>query len=335
MWLLTALLLWVPAGEQITDLAKPVITLQPPWVNIFPKESVTLSCEEPHLRRDSSTRWFLNGTAIPTSTASYSITAASVNDTGEYKCQRGDSSLSDPVQLEVRRDWLLLQVSSRVITEGKPVALRCHEWNNMQVYNVLFYHNGKTLKFYHWNSEFTILKTNLSHNGIYHCSGKGKTLFTSAGVSITVKELFPAPVLRASLPLLEGNPVNLSCETRVHPHSPLVQLYFSFYVASKALSNRTMSSDYHIPNAKPEDSGFYWCEAATEDGNVIKHSPVLELRVLDSPPPTSIWFHVLFYLAMGIIFLVDTVFYVLIYKKLQRKKKWSLEIPLESGLGRR
>lgn len=95
-------------------------------------------------------------------------------------------------------------------------------------------------------------------------------------------ELFPAPVLRASssLPLLEGSPVNLSCETRVHPDSPVVQLYFSFYVASKALRTRATSSEYQIPTAKTGDSGSYWCEAATEDGNVIKHSPVLELQVL-------------------------------------------------------
>lgn len=84
-------------------------------------------------------------------------------------------------------------------------------------------------------------------------------------------------VLRASSPspLLEEEPVNLSCET-----SSLVPLYFSFYVANKILVNRTTSSDYQILTANREDSGPYWCEAATEDGNVIKHSPALELPVL-------------------------------------------------------
>lgn len=95
-------------------------------------------------------------------------------------------------------------------------------------------------------------------------------------------ELFPVPVLRASpsSPLLEGNPVTLSCETRVLPHSPPVQLYFSFYVANKTLLSRNTSSDYQILTAKREDSGPYWCEAATEDGNIIRHSPELELQVL-------------------------------------------------------
>lgn len=84
-------------------------------------------------------------------------------------------------------DWLLLQVSSRIFTEGEPLALRCHGWKNKLVYNVLFYRDGKAFKFSPRDSEFTILKTNLSHSGVYHCSGMGRHRFVSAGVSITVK----------------------------------------------------------------------------------------------------------------------------------------------------
>uniref|UniRef100_A0A452T9Y0 High affinity immunoglobulin gamma Fc receptor I n=1 Tax=Ursus maritimus TaxID=29073 RepID=A0A452T9Y0_URSMA len=332
MWLLTALLLWVPAGAQM-DPAKAVITLQPPWVNIFQEEHVTLWCEGPHLPGNNSTQWFLNGTAIQTLTPRHRIAAASVNDSGEYRCQTGFSVPSDPVQLEVHRDWLLLQVSSRVITEGEPLTLRCHGWNNKLVYNVLFYQNGKVLKFSIQNSEFTILKTNLSHNGIYHCSGMGKQRFESAGVPITVKELFPAPVLKASLssPIREGQLVNLSCETKLLLERPGLRLYFSFYMGSKTLLSRNTSSEYQIQTAEREDSGLYWCEATTEDGNVIKRSPELELQVLGLQIQTRVWFHVLFYMAVGMLFLVDTIFCMIIYKELPRKKKWNLEISLDSG----
>lgn len=82
-------------------------------------------------------------------------------------------------------DWLLLQVSSRVVIEGRPLALRCHAWENKKVLKILFYHNNKTIKFSHSNPEFTIPKTNLSHSGIYHC--EGNKYFTSAGISVTVK----------------------------------------------------------------------------------------------------------------------------------------------------
>ncbi|XP_034845985.1 high affinity immunoglobulin gamma Fc receptor IB-like [Mirounga leonina] len=102
MWLVTALLLWVPAGAQ-TDPTKAVITLQPPWVSVFQEENVTLWCEGPHLPGDTSAQWFLNGTAIQTLTPRHRIAAASVSDNGEYRCQTGLSVPSDPVQLEVHR----------------------------------------------------------------------------------------------------------------------------------------------------------------------------------------------------------------------------------------
>lgn len=117
-------------------------------------------------------------------------------------------------------------------------------------------------------------------------------------------ELFPAPVLRASLsfPILEGNLVNLSCETKLLPQRPGLQLYFSFFMGSKTLMSRNTSSSYQMLTAKKEDSGLYWCEAATEDGKVIKRSTELELQVLgewgrwqmtgtwrDAPFPPGAW----------------------------------------------
>ncbi|KAK2084184.1 putative high affinity immunoglobulin gamma Fc receptor IB [Saguinus oedipus] len=108
MWFLTVLLLWVPVDGQVVGPTKAVITLQPPWVSVFQEETVTLQCVGLHVPGNSATQWFLNGTATQTSTPSYSITSASFNDSGEYRCQTGRSVLSDPVQLEVHRgkyDW--------------------------------------------------------------------------------------------------------------------------------------------------------------------------------------------------------------------------------------
>nr|XP_019595423.1 PREDICTED: high affinity immunoglobulin gamma Fc receptor I-like isoform X2 [Rhinolophus sinicus] len=336
MWLLTALLLWVPVGGQM-DPPKAVITLQPPWVNIFQMESVTFWCEGPRLPEDNSTQWLVNGTAIRTLTPSYRIASASFSDTGEYRCQTGLSMASDPVQLEIHKDWVLLQVSSRVVTEGKPLALRCHGWNNNKLSNMFFYQNRKIFKFSSWDSEFTILRTNMNHNGIYHCSSQIQNYFISAGVSITIKELFPAPVLKASssFPLLEGDPVNLSCETKLSSQSPEVQLYYSFYVGNETLMNRTTSSEYQILTAKRDDPRLYRCEAVTEDGTIIRQSPELKLQVRGLQSPAHIWFRVAFSLAMGIIFLVNSVFCVIIYKELQKKKKWNLEIPMDSGQGKK
>ncbi|ELV10782.1 High affinity immunoglobulin gamma Fc receptor I [Tupaia chinensis] len=107
--------------------------------------------------------------------------------------------------------------------------------------------------------------------------------YMSAGVSVTVKELFTVPVLTASSPspFLEGSPVNLSCETKVLSQRPGVQLFFSFHVGSKTLRGRNTSSQYQMLTTSREDSGLYWCQAATQDGDIVKHSPELEVQVLE------------------------------------------------------
>ncbi|XP_006861759.1 PREDICTED: high affinity immunoglobulin gamma Fc receptor I-like [Chrysochloris asiatica] len=315
------------------DTTKAVITLSPPWINVFQEESVTLQCEGRSPPGDNSTQWFHNGSVIQTLTPRYSLNAATFSDGGEYRCKTGLSVLSDPIQLKIHRDWLLLQVSGQVFTEGDHLSLRCHGWKNSRLSKVIFYQNGKAFNFSHFNPNISISKTSLDHNGIYHCSVKGRQQYTSAGVHIIVKELFPAPVLKASLsfPLLEGNPVNLSCETKLLSQRPDLKLYFSFYVGNKILKDKNTSSEYQIPTAKREDSGLYWCEAATEDQNIIKRSPDLELQVVGPQSSSiSVWFHVFFCLAVGIIFLVDTFLFVITWKELQRMKKWNLEISLAS-----
>ncbi|XP_076789074.1 high affinity immunoglobulin gamma Fc receptor I [Arvicanthis niloticus] len=305
MWLLTTWLLWAPVGGQVVNATKAEITLRPPWLSIFLKENVTLSCKAPHLPGNSSTQWFINDTAILVSTPTYSIQGASFKDSGEYKCQIGPSMPSDPVQLEIHNAWVILQVSRRVLAEGEPLFLKCHGWKTKVMSKVVFFRNGKTLR-YVQQSELDITRTTLNDNGIYYCLGTGRRhRYKSADVSITVKELFATPVLRVSLPspYPEGSQVNLTCETTLFLPSPGLQLYFSFYMGSEILEEKTIASEYHIPSMQRKDSGLYSCEVFTEGKTVLKRSPELRLRVLGAHSSAPVWFHILFYLSVGVLFL--------------------------------
>ncbi|XP_033621576.1 Fc receptor-like A isoform X2 [Fukomys damarensis] len=100
-------------------------------------------------------------------------------------------------------------------------------------------------------------------------------------------ERFPAPVLRASPSAEphEGSPVTLSCQTKLSPQRSATRLFFSFYKDGKKVRSRDLSSEFQILTASLEHSGSYWCEAATEDSQVWKLSPRLEVRV--QGPSTS------------------------------------------------
>uniref|UniRef100_A0A8C5WAW6 Fc receptor like A n=1 Tax=Microcebus murinus TaxID=30608 RepID=A0A8C5WAW6_MICMU len=95
-------------------------------------------------------------------------------------------------------------------------------------------------------------------------------------------ELFLAPVLRAtpSAELQGGGPVTLSCQTKLPLQRSTARLLFSFYKDGRTVRSWGLSSEFQIPAASEEHSGSYWCEAATEDNQVWKQSPQLEIKVL-------------------------------------------------------
>uniref|UniRef100_A0A8C9HYV9 Fc receptor like A n=1 Tax=Piliocolobus tephrosceles TaxID=591936 RepID=A0A8C9HYV9_9PRIM len=100
-------------------------------------------------------------------------------------------------------------------------------------------------------------------------------------------ELFPAPILRA-IPSAEpqaGGPMTLSCQTKLPLQRSAARLLFSFYKNGRTVQSRGVSSEFQIPTASEDHSGSYWCEAATEDNQVWKQSPQLEIRV--QGPPSS------------------------------------------------
>ncbi|XP_012584460.1 PREDICTED: low affinity immunoglobulin gamma Fc region receptor II-b isoform X2 [Condylura cristata] len=206
MLLWTALLFLAPAvGTR--DLPKAVVSLEPPWINVIREDAVTLKCHGASTPGDHSIQWFHNGSSIPTQVQRrYSFNARNT-DSGDYRCQTGQTSLSDPVHLGVFSDWLLLQTSSRVFQEGNPIMLRCHSWKNKPLIKITYFHNKKALKFFQQNLNFSIPHANLSHSGEYYCTGFiGRTSYTSESVAIVIQKSksSSASVMQIIVALLSG-----------------------------------------------------------------------------------------------------------------------------------
>ncbi|XP_073903749.1 low affinity immunoglobulin gamma Fc region receptor III isoform X2 [Castor canadensis] len=189
-WLLQPLiilLLFFSADRQIA-LPKAVVKLEPPWIQVLQEDSVTLRCQGSHDLLNHSTQWFHNGSPIPTQVQPSYEFKAKINDSGEYRCQMIQTSLSDPVHLGVISDWLLLQTPQLVFQEGETILLRCHSWRNNLLNKIIFYQNGKSKKFSHFSGNLSIPKANHSHSGDYYCKANiGKTSYTSQSVTITVQ----------------------------------------------------------------------------------------------------------------------------------------------------
>ncbi|XP_006142292.1 low affinity immunoglobulin gamma Fc region receptor II-b isoform X2 [Tupaia chinensis] len=193
----TAVLFLAPVAGT-TELPKAVVKLEPPWIHVLQGDTVTLQCQGAHAPGDTSTQWFYNGSSIPSQDQPHYRFKAQSNDSGEFRCQMGQTSLSDPVHLEVFSGWLLLQTPRLVFQEGEAIVLRCHSWKNLRLLKVTFFHNGQAKWFSHANSNFSIPQANRSHSGDYHCRGFiGQTAYLSRPVTITVQGSNPsdAPLL--------------------------------------------------------------------------------------------------------------------------------------------
>ncbi|XP_077853292.1 low affinity immunoglobulin gamma Fc region receptor II-b isoform X5 [Macaca mulatta] len=177
---------------------KAVLKLEPPWINVLREDSVTLTCGGAHSPDSDSTQWFHNGNLIPTHTQPSYRFKANNNDSGEYRCQTGRTSLSDPVHLTVLSEWLALQTPHLEFREGETIMLRCHSWKDKPLIKVTFFQNGISKKFSHMNPNFSIPQANHSHSGDYHCTGNiGYTPYSSKPVTITVQ----VPSMGSSSPI--------------------------------------------------------------------------------------------------------------------------------------
>lgn len=203
-------------------------------------------------------------------------------------------TFSKPFHLIVSYDWLILQGPALPVFEGDPLVLRCQAWQDWPLTQVTFYRDGSALGPPGPHRDLSMGAAREADSGQYHCSavfrspGPGSPE-TAPPVAITVRELFPAPVLRAtpSAEAQEGDTVMLSCQTKLPLQRSTVLLLFSFHKDGQTVRGWDLSPELQIPAASEAHAGSYWCEATTEDNHVWKESLRLEVRVRGPPSPAT------------------------------------------------
>nr|XP_020833401.1 Fc receptor-like protein 6 isoform X2 [Phascolarctos cinereus] len=181
-----------------------------------------------------------------------------------------------------KSDWLILQAPYSVF-EGDAVILQCKGWRKAELSKVTFHKWRKPIYFTKENKPLSIKAANIEDRGQYSCSGymrNGNIHENSEPVILQVQELFPRPELRIknSTEAVSGSLTTLSCETQLTPQRSASRLYFSFYKDNSTIRSRDQSPEYCIPATIMAGAGFYWCVAATEDGQVQKQSLGLEIQ---------------------------------------------------------
>ncbi|XP_045697487.1 high affinity immunoglobulin epsilon receptor subunit alpha isoform X1 [Phyllostomus hastatus] len=182
------LLLFSPDGMSAVTW-KSMVSLNPPWNRIFRGENVTLTCNGNDSLEVNSTTWTHNNTVLVVTTSSLNIVNARFQNSGEYRCQNNNLIPSQPVYLKVFSDWLLLQSSAEVVLEGESFVIRCHGWMNRNVFKMIYYKNGKALKYWYEKHNLSITNATIADSGNYYCTGiLWQKNYTSDPLKITVKK---------------------------------------------------------------------------------------------------------------------------------------------------
>ncbi|XP_043308774.1 Fc receptor-like protein 4 isoform X1 [Cervus elaphus] len=279
------LVLAAPVSGPVATVHKSVISVQPPWTTVFRGERVNLTCNGFHFYAQEKLkgyRWF-SGKARPRETPGNTL---EVRDSGQYRCQAPGSLPSNPVHLIFSSASLILQVPYSVF-EGDELVLRCQKRGREKLAVVKYTWNQKIISGSDESLDLLIPKASLNNSGCYQCIAflENAYVLRASQANVQIQELFSRPKLEVtdSQPI-EGNPVNLTCGTRLPLERPDTPLRFGFFREDGAvISNWSGSPDLQITAMWREDSGSYWCGAETVTGGIRKRSLPLQIDVQRIP----------------------------------------------------
>ncbi|XP_059211550.1 Fc receptor-like protein 4 [Centropristis striata] len=178
------------------------LTVSPDRVQHFTSDSVSLSCE------GNSTEWrvkrFTDGSHLRDCSISSwgTMTGPTCQmaehwPSGVYWCESGTGEFSNAVNITLTYENIILLSPVSPVTEGRSVTLGCKLKTQNDIYNVVFYKNGKIIQ--NDTRKLIISAVSKSDEGFYKCKGDN----SPQGWSVTSPESWMS-VKSASRP--ENNP---------------------------------------------------------------------------------------------------------------------------------
>ncbi|KAK6477888.1 Fc receptor-like protein 5, partial [Huso huso] len=274
-----------------------VLTLQPAWSQIFPGETVTLSCyttTRVAFYKDNKELQYRTGTEL-------SVDRVSKSDEGSYRCRAWwwdtaswTESWSDSAEVRVsvreRPQAVLTQEPAWTqIYESERVTLRCQVQGGYTDWRFTWYKAGRnapvTQDYYSSidGDRYTISSATGDHSGEYTCKGerRGNPSYskTSDALTLRVSELFSTPTLTV-LPgasVWEGEAVTLQCGAHINKQG--TQLQYRYSKDNGTVRGAGSQDQHSIPAAGLRDTGRYQCEVEAAGTGLKKRSASVSLTV--------------------------------------------------------
>ncbi|OCT66586.1 hypothetical protein XELAEV_18042838mg [Xenopus laevis] len=248
-------------------------------------ENMTITCDtdlSPHRETtELQFAFYRNGHNVQgfSSSNQYGVPSAQLEDSGNYTCEvqtptgsvRKRSNMFT-IQKEEMFSSPQIKVSpDDQVTEGDHMTITCdtklsphRETTELQF---VFYRNGHNVQGFSSSNQYGVPSAQLEDSGNYICEVQ-----TSSG------KLFNTPQVSVNqYPWREGDPMTLTCDTKLSPRRATTELQFAFYRNGHNVQRFRSSNQYGVPSAQLEDSGNYTCEVQTPTGKLFS-SPQIKVN---------------------------------------------------------
>ncbi|KAK6477875.1 high affinity immunoglobulin gamma Fc receptor I-like [Huso huso] len=316
-----------------------VLTLQPAWAQIFPGETVTLSCEVEGGSAGWRFKQYRDGREEAGCSDQYSsrygdsctISTAWHHHSGVYWCESASGQdRSNAVNLTVSNRRVFLQTPPQPVIEGDTLTLRCHVYHYTAT-RVVFYKDNEELQS-RAGIELSVDSVSKSDEGFYKCRAEWWNSSTYSGVSaqvrVSVRER-PQAVLTqepAWTQIYESERVTLRCQVqggytdwrftwyKAGRNAPGTQLQYRYSKDNGTVRGAGSQDQHSIPAAGLRDTGRYQCEVEAAGTGLKKRSASVSLTVRASwhSAAAAAGFSVGFFVILLIVFTL-----LLLYHKIR------------------
>ncbi|XP_035014936.2 titin [Hippoglossus stenolepis] len=285
----------------VHEIPVPHLENMTQWLDVFPTESVKLSCG---MQRGSgwTYTWYKAGEKVkPDDAVSFdpdgstlSISSASAKHEGPYKCRghlqdrsinsRTGSKLTLTVYAKMPSVVLTQDPEYKVMFPGESVSFSCHI-NVSSGWEFFYYKNTNQLS--HAGIKYSINSTGPSDGGSYTCQVKRSRnrVFSSnpsQAILLDVKEEHPKPVMTQEPKadkVYVGESVSLDCKVEISSG-------WEYLWNKDGVALPHKSHTFKIHNANSSDSGSYECTAKREKSTYqTQHSKRRSLQISEIPVP--------------------------------------------------
>ncbi|XP_075700674.1 Fc receptor-like protein 5 [Rhinoderma darwinii] len=181
----------------------------------------------------------------------------------------------------------MIKGASTTLVEGDLMTLTCDTSVNSNRQNTelqfAFYGDGREVQKFGSSNKYKIQSAHLEDSGNYECeirTSDSSVRKMSQKIPVVISELFSSPEINVSPdPVVEGDVMTLTCDTRLSPDRQNTELQFAFYRGDKNIQEFRSSNKYEVQSTHLEDSGSYYCEVKTSTNNVRKTSHNLPVLV--------------------------------------------------------